>query len=411
MKKLNTVCSLTAALLLSTAATPVSAADSLIEALTNGKLGVNLRYRLETVDQDGFDEDAMASTIRGKLNYKTDSFSGIYAFAELESSFVLGPEDYNDTLNGKTQYPVVADPASTELNQAYLGYKSGDVHVKVGRQGINLGAQRYVGTVGWRQNDQTFDAITLAYKKDKLAAQYGYISNVNRILSSDHPLGDLETTTLFSKVSYAASPWAKIEGLALLVDLSTSNIGFNRANSTQTYSLRLSGSGDVGGFKAGYALEFATQSDFATANADYSMGYMNAEVSAAKSGFKAILGYEVLGSDDGTKAFATPLATLHKFNGFADKFLGTPAAGLTDIYATAIYTLPKESVLGGSKFIVTYHDFSSDFGDTHYGSEWNMVFNTKVHKKVGLNLKAAFYNADEYATDTTKFWVTLSTSF
>ena len=44
------------------------------------------------------------------------------------------------------------------------------------------------------------------------------------------------------------------------------------------------------------------------------------------------LGYEVLGSDDGKKGFATPLATGHKFQGFADKFLTTPNDGVQDLY-------------------------------------------------------------------------------
>ena len=41
-------------------------------------------------------------------------------------------------------------------------------------------------------------------------------------------------------------------------------------------------------------------------------------------------GYELLGSDGVTVAFSTPLATLHAFEGWADKFLATPAAGITD---------------------------------------------------------------------------------
>ena len=48
-------------------------------------------------------------------------------------------------------------------------------------------------------------------------------------------------------------------------------------------------------------------------------------------GFKA--GYEVLeGAPTGGLAFVTPLATLHKFQGWADKFLATPASGIEDAY-------------------------------------------------------------------------------
>jgi hypothetical protein len=38
------------------------------------------------------------------------------------------------------------------------------------------------------------------------------------------------------------------------------------------------------------------------------------------------------------KGFTTPLATLHKFQGWADKFLTTPVNGLADLYVNAGYT-------------------------------------------------------------------------
>ncbi len=60
---------------------------------------------------------------------------------------------------------------------------------------------------------------------------------------------------------------------------------------------------------------------------------MLGDVALAVKGIGTLgVGYELLGSDDGVAAFQTPLATLHKFNGFADQFLVTPAGGLQDIY-------------------------------------------------------------------------------
>ena len=40
---------------------------------------------------------------------------------------------------------------------------------------------------------------------------------------------------------------------------------------------------------------------------------------------------------NGTIGFSTPLATLHKFQGFADVFLTTPASGITDAYGKLGY--------------------------------------------------------------------------
>ncbi len=386
-------------------------ADSLVDALSNGDTNINVRYRLESVDQDGIDKNATASTVRTKLNYKTGTYKGFSAFAEFEHSFVLGSTHYNNTINGKTQYPVVADPASTELNQAYITYSNNGLTLKGGRQALNLGNQRYVGTVGWRQNDQTYDAAAAIYSKDKFTAIYGYVWNVNRIFSKDHPLGNLDTKTHAFNLIYAASPMLKVEALGLLVNLDTDIVAADSALSSKTFSLRVSGKKKLdSGSKLGYAVEYANQSDYATKQTDYSADYWAGDVNFASNGFSASLGFEVLGSDNG-KGFATPLATLHKFNGFADKFLGTPGGGLKDIYATLAYKVPKGSAMGGTLFKAIYHDFKSDIGSIDYGSELDFVVAKQLNKTVNLTLKAAFYDADMHATDTTKLWAMLTTKF
>ena len=57
-------------------------------------------------------------------------------------------------------------------------------------------------------------------------------------------------------------------------------------------------------------------------------------ISLSKSfaGMTGSVGFESLGSDDGVMGFRTPLATLHKFQGTADKFLVTPPGGLEDAF-------------------------------------------------------------------------------
>ena len=100
-----------------------------------------------------------------------------------------------------------------------------------------------------------------------------------------------------------------------------------------------------------YRAEYATQSDYADNPADYSTDYYALEGGIAAAGLTAKVGYEVLGSDNnGTASFKTPLATLHKFNGWADKFLVTPAAGLEDLYASLAWKPGKNSVLKDTRF-------------------------------------------------------------
>ena len=60
------------------------------------------------------------------------------------------------------------------------------------------------------------------------------------------------------------------------------------------------------------------------------------------------------------KGFTTPLATLHKFQGWADKFLTTPPNGLEDLYANASVNLKGVGVLDTLGFIVSYHDYDAE---------------------------------------------------
>ena len=61
-----------------------------------------------------------------------------------------------------------------------------------------------------------------------------------------------------------------------------------------------------------------------------------------------------MASDDGMYGFSTPLATLHKFNGWSDQFLTTPKEGLVDLYASI-----SGKAFGGG-WTVALHDFSAD---------------------------------------------------
>ena len=102
------------------AASAVPAADTLSQALSDGKPELDIRYRYENVEQDGFDMDARASTVRFRLGYTSAPFHGFFVGADVEYIATLGADNYNDFENGKTQYPVVADPEGAELNRVFI---------------------------------------------------------------------------------------------------------------------------------------------------------------------------------------------------------------------------------------------------------------------------------------------------
>ncbi|WVM89678.1 alginate export family protein [Halopseudomonas pachastrellae] len=141
-------------------------AASISEAVTGGKAGLDLRYRYEYVDQDGIDKSAGASTLRTRINFATAPYRGFGAFVEADDVTVIGSERYNNATglpSAKTQYPVVADPDGTEINQAWLSYAGLDATtLKFGRQRIIYDNARFIGNVGWRQNEQTYDGFSLS---------------------------------------------------------------------------------------------------------------------------------------------------------------------------------------------------------------------------------------------------------
>jgi len=119
--------------------------------------------------------------------------------------------------------------------------------------------------------------------------------------------------------------------------------------------------------------------------------------------------FEELGSDNG-QGFRTPLATLHAFQGWADKFLVTLADGIRDVYGTV-----KTSLYGVDLWFV-YHDFRDDTGRIGYGEEFDVQVEKKFGKHYALLFKFADYNASNPRgfsgnVDTQKWWLQAGISF
>lgn len=391
-------------------------AEQIKKALVeDAKPYIDVRYRFENVDQEGFAKDANASTVRTKLGYKTGSYHDVSAVLEFENVTLVGNDHYNDTINGKTSLPTVADPESTEVNQAYLTYSGlPDTTIKLGRQGVNLDNQRFVGTVGFRQNDQTYDSVVLANTSiPNTTLVYGFVDNVNRVFSDDHPNGNLGTQTHLVNASYSGFDFGKFTGYGYLIDLdkiSLSNL------SSKTFGLRFDGSYNcthIDGVKWLYTAEYANQSDHGDNTTNYNADYYTLEGGAAYKGFTAKAGFEFLGSDNnGTVSFQTPLATGHKFNGWADKFLTTPVAGLEDVYGLVKYKFSDiNEVVNDTEILVAYHDFSAENGGADYGTEWNAQISRSFMEHYNVAVKYADYNAETVSTDTQKLWLTLGAKF
>ncbi|MEH6358682.1 MAG: OprD family outer membrane porin [Pseudomonadales bacterium] len=409
--------------LLSATSLPVYA-DGLSELLPSDGFYADVRIRHENVDQDGKSKEANANTIRTKFGYKSGVSNGFQFLIEGEDVASIGSTKFNDTLNGKTMYPVVADPVGTELNQAWLAYSGfSDTVIKAGRQGINLDNQRFVGTVGWRQNDQTFDAVQITNSSiDNLKLTFIEIDQVNRIFGEDSNVidhkfdGKRDTTTRVLNATYKVSDALSVTGYGLWMDNDDALIW-----SSKTYGIRLTGSTAINdSLKLVYEAEAAKQSDYKDNPNSYDASYYHIAPAIKGKNWTVGVGFESLEGNDGVnESFETPLATLHKFNGWADMFLNTPDGGLEDTYAKAIYAVSGQgSILDGTKIVVMYHEFDAENSSMNYGDELDIaishplnVGNIAFLKGASIALKYADYNADEFGSDTQKLWVTTQFTF
>lgn len=360
---------------------------------------VELRYRYEGVDDGSFERRADANTLRLRLGYRWLFAPGWQLLADGDHVEALFGEHYNSTANGRTQYPVVADPQSSEFHQVFIDYAGDAAGATLGRQRVVLDNQRFFGNSAWRQNEQTFDALALryAFADNGPTARYLYLDRVLRVNGHDNPNPLLREWNLSGHALNVSQPVPAgvVTGYAYLVenrDIATL--------STQTFGVRWTGAHAAGPVSLGWALEYARQSDWSNNPLAQEADYKLIEPSVVWHGVTFKAGREILGGD-GTYGFSTPYATLHLFNGWADRFLTTPANGLDDRY------LGAGGKAGKASWVATWHDFHADRGGARYGSELDLSLAYPLTAHLTALLKYADYQADGFSADLRKIWASI----
>jgi hypothetical protein len=367
---------------------------------------LDLRYRYENVDDAAFAKDADAHTLRLRLGYRWVFAPGWQLHADGERVQPLFGEHYNSTANGKTWYPVVADPKSTELNQAFIRWSDEASSATLGRQRLLLDNQRFFGNSGWRQNEQTFDALALghAVSGGGPTLQYVYLDRVLRVFGHDHPDKLQARWRLNGHLLHVdqALPLGTLTGYGYLVenrDIATL--------STRTWGLRWTGQKELAQVTPGWTLEYAQQSDWGNNPLSVSAHYRLLEGSLTWRGVTFRAGQELLGGD-GRYGFSTPYATLHAFNGWADRFGGvSPRDGLDDRY------LGASGGIGESAFTwaAAWHDFRADRDGRRYGKELDLSLGYAINSNWNALLKYADYRSDGFSTDVKKGWASVEYRF
>jgi hypothetical protein len=383
---------------------------------------VDARLRYEHVDQADKPNDANAVTVRVRAGFEAQLPAKFVLLAGATGTFAVVDTYFDGTPKSARPtgtYPTITDPPTIGLNRLHLAYKGlKGTTITVGRQRINLDDLRFVGGgAGWRQNEQTFDAVRLETEPLKgLKGDFTYAWRVNTSVGIDGPInnpGHIASNNIFANVAYKM-PLGMLSGFAYLINqdnpfrvqLSSKTIG-GRLLGKHVFTKQTSLS---------YALSIAQQSDVKRNPNHYSAHYLYGDVAVLSHGWTLGGGYEVLGSDSGAinklSRFATvtaiqfPVATLHRWNGWADKFTTTPVNGLHDANASIGYTSTKVKPFKSLGATVVYHDYRSDIAHQHYGTEINAQILAKL-KRYTFMLKYADYNAKSFATDTRKFWASV----
>lgn len=378
--------------------------EQLGNAVKGGTAALDLRYRFEMVDQDGFNDTAKASLLRTRLTLESAKAGPLSALLEIDDVSSVGREDYNSTENGKTRFPVIADPEGTEVNQAWLRYSNEHLDATFGRQRIVLDKGRFIGAKPWRQNEQTYDAARLQWQIGPgVGIDASYVKQVNRVFgptNGSNPAnwyGD----SGFLRASYDLADGHEVTAFAYLVDVDPQS----EFSAAQT----VSNSSDT--FGAAYAGEFsglsvlarlATQTNAGGSEVDYRAPYYVVELGAPLGQIRLRVVYEVLGADNGV-GFGTPLANGQAYQGWADMFLATPGDGIKDAWVSL------DSTLGPLALTARYHDFSAESSGVRFGREIDLQARWVINDWFTATAKAAVFNSDSPArfADTIKAWLTL----
>jgi hypothetical protein len=379
-------------------ALPTQAADAAnpVEAVKSGKATVELRTRYEHVDDEASKKTADALTNRLAISFKTGTWKGLSAFAQFENVANVAEPRFMvpQTGYGKTNHAVVADPPLSQLNQFYLEYQG----LKVGRQALNLDNQRFIGAVAWRQNDQTFTGASYARESKYVNFTLGHFTKVHNIFGQTKPIA-----ANVLNVNVKVIPGGNLRVFHYAFDEGDQATG-SGATFKDTSFAHTGGRVDGKVWNILYDVSYANQrrTKGATANGtlEVKYAYLGVGYAIGKDHSVSVAQEKLEGG------FKTPYATLHAWNGWADRFLTTPGSGLTDSFLQ----YKKRWATWGVE--ASYHSYKGGVNDAKYGKELNLSADYKVASWLTVLGKIANYSADaETATigaankDLKKFWL------
>tara|TARA_R110001592_G_scaffold324870_2_gene604606 strand:- start:2800 stop:4101 length:1302 start_codon:yes stop_codon:yes gene_type:complete len=388
-------------------------ASSVKEALEKGETHLDFRLRYEDVGKGN--QGAQALTLRSRLGFESLSYELFTAFVEFDDVRAI-PNDnnFNSGANGQFDDVFVEDPEGTELNQAWLAYDIANTLIKLGRQTISLNNERLLGGDDWRQNEQTFSALSIHNEiLNYTRIEFAQVNQVqtNQDKSLDSASQDINAKLL--NINYRGFWLSDLSLYALWI----SDHPDQRQWETSTYGISFTGK--LGGdFSIDYLLDFSQQEDAGVNPSSYSVAYTLVDLLFGYQGFQLRTGYEHLGATNGGY-FVTPLGSLHEFQGASDQFanngLGNIQSGIQDSYVGLAYEMSLSLCRKALPLTVsaTYHDFDVDRvvnNISHLGEEWLIKADLEMDS-YQMIVQFAEYHADYFAQDDRRLWLSLAMSF
>lgn len=390
-----------------------SAADGLAGLLEGGKASLQVRPRYEFVDDDAMAaaDPARALTVRSVLGFRTAPVAGITAGVEIEDIRALVDDYHVPVVQPDPGHAVVVDPEGTAVNQAWVAGHG----FRLGRQKLVFGNARFIGDVAWRQDDQTFTALaweraSLLGWLDAQAAWAGRVALVNGQAADIR----LPVLNLRARTPVGASVtlfWAGLDGReadALAPATAGLKANMGRDKGREYRVLRVDGR--HGGWRYDLALGRQTRHGDGSRAAVPDAGYSDIQLGYDFGRVTVTLQQERLAA-----GFQTPLATLHAFNGWADRFLVTPADGLTD------RNIKVGGRVAGFTLALAAHRFSADAGGAGFGREVDVSIGRVFSPNWSGLIKLARYDGGgdsrlpaaqaAYGRDLTKAWLQLDYRF
>lgn len=421
-----------------------AAPETLLDAIKQGKPMTSFRLRYENLNQEAYQstvpnakklDTGEAFTLRSLIGWQTAPFKDLSFAAQLTDVHEFN-NDFNDRRNnvaepGKSAYPNIVDPGYTDVNQLYIDWTGiQDTKLRLGRQQLNLDNVRFIGDIGFRQNMQVFDGVSVLNKSivdvEIFAAHFSKVRQITTKLRD----GNIDIVN----AKYKISPTESLIGYGYFVDVE--NLGQNGGNpaaiataaqggnglggssdaavsatninptqtdaSSKTFGVRLDGAHKVNDdWRVLYTAEYAKQNDYRSGNPLIDAHYFKLGGGAAYGVWSVRLDHEKLSSNDGKYAFQTPLGTNHLFQGWADVFLTTPRQGMEDTFISIAGNIAK------AKLQAEYHVFKSDekyqslngrLADK-YGTELDLSVSYSFSKELlGKVEYARFNESDVYGT-------------